>query len=56
MSSSNEKMLVEDGTEVPNTYDEFQEFCSQVMEITEPSQINKEDPYSYCPPGLLSQN
>jgi hypothetical protein len=55
MSSSNERTLVEDGTEVPNAYEEFQEFCSQVMEITEPSQMNEEDPYSYCPSNLLPQ-
>jgi hypothetical protein len=55
MSSSNEKMLIEDGTEVSNAYEEFQEFYSQVMEITETSQKNEEDPYSCCPLDLLPQ-
>jgi hypothetical protein len=55
MSSSDEKMLVEDGREQPNAYEEFQEFYSQVMEITEPSKKNEEHPYSYCPPDLLPQ-
>jgi hypothetical protein len=53
MSSSNEKMSVEDGTEVPDAYEQFQALYGSVMETvmetTEPPKTDEEDPYSYNP-------
>ncbi len=53
MSSSNEKMSVEDETEAPDAYEQFQELYGSVMNTTEEAtdlpQMNGEDPYSYDP-------
>jgi hypothetical protein len=57
MNSSNGEMSVEDGTEVPDSYEQFQEFYGHfmetVVETTEPPQVNEEDPYSYDPFDLI---
>jgi hypothetical protein len=57
MSSSGEKMIVGDGTEEPDAYEEFERLSKeanayQVEEFMEPSQNNEEDPYSYDPLDL----
>ena len=57
MSSSDEKMIVGDGTEEPDAYEEFERLSKeanayQVGEIMEPYQNNEEDPYSYDPLDL----
>jgi hypothetical protein len=53
MSSSNEKMSVEDGAEELDALEQFQQLYGSVMETvmeaTEPPQANEEDPYSYDP-------
>ncbi len=54
MSSSDEKMIVGDGTAETDAYEEFERLSKeadvyQVGEIMEPSQNNEEDPYSYNP-------
>ncbi len=50
MSSSNEKMSVEDGTEEPDALEKFNELFGTIMATTEPPQLeNEEDPYSYDP-------
>jgi hypothetical protein len=53
MSSSNEKMSVEDGAKELDAYEQFQELYGNleetVMETMEPPQVNEEDPYSYDP-------
>jgi hypothetical protein len=46
MSSSDEKMLVEDGTEEPDMYEEVFKGLKEERLM---------DPYSYCPPDLLPQ-
>jgi hypothetical protein len=45
MSSSNERMSVEDGTD--DALEKFQELFGTIMEA--PPQSNEEDPYAYDP-------